>query len=211
MDHAAQGVADTDGRPEMTTVLPVPYVAAHAEESIATNLTFVRDVWSQSGMRLSYTDPRASDWDMSVLWARQLTHRRGKVQFDEMHTLRQRECMLGRLCQVCRGPASDPGTGRLTWVFHAEPPAVSGRLSKPPICRDCLPEAIAACPKLSREAHVYSSGDYDVWGVKGLVVSPSDREAKRQDVPLRDLCVLEFTLARALVVYVQDMRREPAP
>ncbi|MFD1538203.1 hypothetical protein [Nonomuraea guangzhouensis] len=188
-----------------------PYVTAFSGESVAVNLTFIRDTWSLSGWRLSYTDPVASDWDMGVLWARQKTLRRGSVRYDEMHTLRQRECMLGRLCQVCRGPAPDSGTGRLAWVFHAEPPAPSGRLSKPPICLGCLPEAINACPHLRREAHVYTSGDYYVWGVKGVIVSPLGCETVLRDIPHDDLHALESTLARALVVHVSDLRREPAP
>lgn len=191
--------------------LPVPYVAAHAEEGIATNLTFVRDVWAISGLRLSYTDPTPSDWDRDVLWARQKTLRRGTVRYDEMHTGRQRECMLGALCQVCRAPALDPGTRRLTWVFHAELPAISGHLSKPPICKGCLPETIAACPYLRRESHVYTSDDYSVWGVKGLVLSPLGDVPVMRDVRRDDLEILEWTLARALVAYVPYFRREPAP
>ncbi|MEV6159771.1 hypothetical protein AB0L53_56490 [Nonomuraea sp. NPDC052129] len=185
----------------------VPYVTAYSEETVALNLTFIRDTWSLSGVRLSYTDPTSSDWDMGVMWARQKTLRRGKVLYDELHTLRQKECMLSRLCQVCQGPASDPDTGLLTWVFHVEPPAASGRLSKPPICRGCLPEAITVCPYLRREAHVYGSGDYCVWGVKGLVVSPG-RQPVLRDVPRDDLHTLAFTFARALVVHVSELRRE---
>jgi hypothetical protein len=193
------------------TAIRAPYVVAYSEETVALNLAVIHDVWALSGRRLSYTDPVASDWGMGVLWARQQTHHRGRPQYDELHTLRQRECMLGRLCQVCQGPALNPTSGRLTWVFHAEPPATSGRLSKPPVCQGCLPETIDVCPRLRQEAHIYSSGDYDVWGVKGLVVSLSGRRAMQRDVSLDDLYALEFTLARALVVYVQDMRREPAP
>lgn len=186
----------------------VPYVTAYSEESVALNLALVRDTWSVSGWRLTYTDPANGDRDMGVLWARQKTCRRGKVLYDELHTPRQKECMLGRLCQVCQGPALDPDTGRLAWVFHAEPPAASGRLSKPPICRDCLPEAVTACPYLRREAHVYTSGDYHLWGVKGLVLSPFGREPAWRDVPKNDLHTLEWTLARALLAYVWDFRRE---
>ena len=189
----------------------VPYVTAYSEESVALNLVLVRDTWSVSGWRLTYTDPADGDRDMGVLWARQKTLRRGRVMHDEMHTLRQRECMLGRLCQVCQGPALNPDTGRLAWVFHVEPTANSGRLSKPPICPGCLPEAINVCPKLRREAHVYSSGDYVVWGVKGLCVSPSGREPVWRDVPRNDLHTLGYTLARALVVHVSGLRREAPP
>ncbi|MEU4224240.1 hypothetical protein AB0F17_08100 [Nonomuraea sp. NPDC026600] len=190
------------------TVLPVPYVTAYEEESVALNLTFIGDTWALNGLRLSYTDPTDSDRDRDVLWARQKTCRAGRVLYDEMHTVRQKECMLGRLCQVCQRPALDPRTERFTWVFHVEPPAMSGRLSKPPICRDCLPEAITVCPYLRREAHVYSSAGYGVWGVKGLVLSPFGREPVWRDVPRDDLHTLEFTLARALVGYVSELRRE---
>ncbi|WP_433509237.1 hypothetical protein ACQP2T_35380 [Nonomuraea sp. CA-143628] len=68
--------------------------------------------------------------------------------------------------------------------------------------------ARAACPCLQREAHVYTSADYLPWGVKGLVFSASGRPTL-QDVPLTDLCTLEFTLARALIVHVSNLR--PAP
>jgi hypothetical protein len=191
------------------TTMRVPYVVAYSEETVALNFAVIHDVWALTGRRLSYTDPAAGDWDLSVLWARQQSHRRGRVLYDEMHTLRQKECMQHRLCQVCAGPALNPGTGRLTWMFHKEVHAASGRLSKPPTCPRCAPEARAACPRLQREAHVYTSPDYELWGVKGLVVSSGG--PTRQDVPFTDLVRLEYTLARALVVHVSDLRREPAP
>ncbi|WP_433520051.1 hypothetical protein ACQP2T_63665 (plasmid) [Nonomuraea sp. CA-143628] len=192
------------------TTVEAPYVVAYSEETVSLNLAVVRDVWALAGRRLAYSDPRASDWDLGVLWARQETHRGGMVRYDEMHTLRQKECMLGRLCQVCREPAMDARTGSLTWVFHAEPPAATGRLSKPPVCLGCLPGAIAACPQLRREAHVYTSADYDVWGVKGILFSPREGPV-RKDVPLTDIYALEWTLARALVVHVRDLQPAPHP
>lgn len=191
------------------TVLPVPYVAAYSSETVALNLAVIHDVWALSQRRLSYTDPAASDWAMGVLWARQKTHRHGKPQYDELHTLRQRECMLHRLCQVCAGPAVNPATGLLTWVFHKEVHSAAGRLSKPPTCPQCIPEVRAACPRLQQEAHVYTSPNYEPWGVKGIVVSAGG--STRQDVPLTDLVTLEYTLARALTVYVSGLRPERAP
>ncbi|MEU7837877.1 hypothetical protein [Nonomuraea sp. NPDC049129] len=190
-----------------TTALRVPYVIAYSEETVSLNLAVIHDVWALSGRRLSYADPAASDWVMGVLWARQKCARRGEVNYKEMHTIRQRECMLHRLCQVCEDPAMDPGTGRLSWVFHEELPATSGRLSKPPTCLRCIPEARTACPYLQREAHVYTSPDYEPWGVKGLVFSASGRPAF-QDVPLIDLSTLEFTFARALIVHVSNLLPE---
>ena len=192
------------------TTAAVPYVIAYIGEGVALNLASLADVWALRGRRLSYTDPAASDWSMGVLWARQKWQQQGDANYREMHTLRQRECMLDRLCQVCRGPAMNPGTGRLSWVFHEEVRAASGRLSKPPTCMGCIPEARVACPHLQREAHVYTSADYQPWGVKGIVFSPGE-EPVRKDVSLADFYALEWTLARALVVHVQDLHLEPAP
>ncbi|MEU7741957.1 hypothetical protein [Nonomuraea sp. NPDC049158] len=183
-----------------TTTVRAPYVVAYEVETVALDLAVIHDVWALNGRRLSYIDPVASDWSMGVLWARQKCDRRGKVNYKEMHTLRQRTCMLHRLCQVCEGPALDPSTGRLSWVFHEELPATSGRLSKPPTCLRCIPEALAACPHLQLDAHVYTSPDYEPWGVKGVVFSTSGRPAF-QDIPLTDLPTLELTLARALIVH----------
>ncbi|MEU7828340.1 MULTISPECIES: hypothetical protein [unclassified Nonomuraea] len=193
------------------TAIPAPpYVVAYEVETVALNLAVIHDVWALSGRRLSYADPAASDWVMGVLWARQKCDRRGKVNYEEMHTLRQRECMLYRLCQVCEGPAINPGTGRLSWVFHEEVPAASGRLSKPPTCLRCIPKARITCPYLQCEAHVYTSPDYEPWGVKGTVFSASGWPTL-QDVPLTDLCTLEFTLARALIVHVSNLLPERVP
>ncbi|MEU7830370.1 hypothetical protein [Nonomuraea sp. NPDC049129] len=193
-----------------TTAVRVPYVVAYEVETVALNLATIHDVWALSGRRLSYTDPVASDWVMGVLWARQKCDRRGKVSYKEMHTLRQRKCMLHRLCQVCEGPALNPGTGRISWVFHEEQPAASGRVSKPPTCLRCIPEALASCPHLQQDARVYSSGGYEPWGVKGIVLSPGSQPT-RQDVQLNDPFTLEYTLARALIVHVRDLRPERAP
>ncbi|MEV6156043.1 hypothetical protein AB0L53_37440 [Nonomuraea sp. NPDC052129] len=195
----------------MTTVAArVPYVVAYEVETVALDLAVIHDVWALSGRRLSYADPRADDWHLSVLWARQKCDRRGKVNYKEMHTLRQRACMLHRLCQVCEGPALDPGTGRLSWVFHNKTHAASGHLSKPPTCVRCIPEALDACPHLQHQAHVYTSPDYKPWGVKGIVVPPSGPPTL-QDVSLTDRHTLEYTLARALIVHVSDLRPERSP
>ncbi|MFI7154019.1 hypothetical protein ACIBO2_54670 [Nonomuraea sp. NPDC050022] len=192
-----------------STALRVPHVVAYSEETVSLALTVLVDAWALSGRRLSYIDPAASDWGLGVLWARQQSHRLGRPQYDELHTLRQRECMLHRLCQVCAKPALDPDTGRLSWVFHETVHAASGHLSKPPTCLRCIPGARAACPRLRQEAHVYTSPDYKPWGVKGIVFSSGC--PARQDVPLTDHATLEFTLARALIVHVSDLRPESAP
>ncbi|WP_433513144.1 hypothetical protein ACQP2T_57545 [Nonomuraea sp. CA-143628] len=45
--------------------------------------------------------------------------------------------------------------------------------------------------------------------MKGIVFSSGG--PARQDVPLTDHATLEFTLARALIVHVSDLRPERAP
>lgn len=198
----------------MTTTLRAPYITPCSEETIDFNLVIAADSGATDGRRLSYPDPADDDWLMGVLWARQENHRRGDPLFHQVHIRRQRECMLGQLCQVCRKTAWDPATGRLWWVFPREVPAADMLLTKPPACVACVSKAVEACPLLRREAYVYTSGGYEPYGVLGDVFSLDGEQVRierGQDVPLDAFRTLEYTLARALTVHVRDMRREPLP
>lgn len=197
-----------------STAVQAPYITPYSEESINYDLALARHAGATDGWRLSYPDPAADDWLLGALWARHENHRRGHPLFDQIHIRRQRECMLGQLCQVCQQTAWDPTSGRLWWVFPREVPAADMYLTKPPACVGCVGKAISACPLLRREAYVYTSGDYEPYGVLGDVFSLSGgqvRIERGQDIPLDAFHTLEYTLARALTVHVQDMRREPAP
>jgi hypothetical protein len=183
-----------------------PYITPYSEESIDFDLVLARHDGAADRRRLSYPEPADDDWLLGVLWARQEDHRRGDPLFNQVHIRRQRECMLGQLCQVCKRTAWDPAAGRLWWVFPREVPAADMYLTKPPACVGCVGTAISACPLLR--------GDYEPYGVLGDVFSLSGgqvRIERGQDVPLDAFRTLEYTLARALTVHVQDMRREPAP
>lgn len=199
----------------MTPTLQAPYITPHAEERIDFNLVIAAHAGATDGRRLSYPEPNDDDWLLGVLWARQESHWRGDPLFNQVHIRRQRECMLGQLCQVCRQTAWDAATGRLWWVFPREVPAADMYLTKPPACVECVGKAIGACPLLRREAYVYTSGDYEPYGVLGDLFSLSESGEvgvrRNQDIPLDAFHLLEYTLARALTVHVQDMHREPAP
>ncbi|MEU7861225.1 hypothetical protein [Nonomuraea sp. NPDC049141] len=195
------------------TVLPVPYIAPRSAERIDLGVVLARYGGATDGRRLSYPDPADDDWLLGVLWARQEGHRRGAPLWDQVHTLRQRECMLNELCQVCRETAREPSSGRLWWVFPRAVPVASMYVTKPATCVRCIPKAIRSCPRLRIEAHVYTSGgDYEPYGVLGDVVTLDPDGAPRlttaQDVPLDAFHRLEYTLARALTVHVLDLRRE---
>jgi hypothetical protein len=193
-------------------------VASYSEEAVDLNLAFAPHPQAISGMRLTYPRPTDNDWQFGVLWARQDTHRRGQPQFDQMNTPRQVECMLGGLCQVCREPAAC--AGRLWWLFPHPAHSGSPRVSKPPTCRACIPAAINACPRLRNESYVYTSGPYNAYGVLGHLLAPTKigpQMCARHDgrtaweLPFGPSRAIEWTLARALIVQVQDLRREETP
>lgn len=197
---------------------PCPYVASYSEETVDLDVSFAPHPQAISGMRLTYPRPAGGDRRFGVLWARQDIHRRGRPEFDRMNTPRQVECMLGGLCQVCREPAAH--AGRLWWLFPHPARSGSPRVSKPPTCRACIPAAIDACPTLRRESYVYTSGLYSLYGVLGHLLAPTEIGPQMcahhngrtvWELPFGPSRAIEWTLARALIVQVQDLRAETAP
>src|SRR5690349_3170732 len=98
------------------TQLRKPYVTPYEEENLDLPLTFK---WADGVFQLSYRDALPQEWMFGALWARCGTARAGKIQWHLVHTLRQRRCMLKRLCRVCGEPATDPDTGRISWIMPA--------------------------------------------------------------------------------------------
>ncbi|MFF4421529.1 hypothetical protein ACFY04_12205 [Streptomyces sp. NPDC001549] len=79
---------------------------------------------------------------------------RGRVLYDCMHPLRQRECMNRLLCQVCAKPAeTSTGTMFLEWQRPGEGPKDPTRITTdmPPVCSPCLPLSLRHCPFLPDE------------------------------------------------------------
>lgn len=195
--------------------LVVPYITAHSEERVSLNLGFTRDAETTDGRRLSYLDePVPEDWDFGALWARQENHRRGDPEFDQVHTGRQRECLLDLLCQVCAGSAVDADTGRAWWVLPVAARTASPQGSKAPTCRGCIPAAVRHCPTLRRQAFIYSSAEVVPSAVLGYVFALRAGRTicieRNTVISLEAFRALEYTLARALLVQIHDLRVERA-
>jgi hypothetical protein len=78
--------------------------------------------------------------------------------FDCMDPLRQRECMTGLLCQVCKRPAkTSAGTVFVEWQRPGEQgPKPLDRITTdtPPVCGACLPVSLRRCSFLRDEQSV---------------------------------------------------------
>ncbi|MEU8038109.1 hypothetical protein [Streptosporangium sp. NPDC049078] len=198
-----------------TALREKPYLTPYAEESLDLPLAFE---WGDGVPRLTYRDALPQEWMFGALWARCGTAREGKILWNMVHTLRQRRCMLKRLCRMCGRTATDPDTGRVCWVL---PSALAGDLrspwptAHPPTCEAHVGEALAYCPYLRREAPVICTvGDYSPIGVLANLYGEDDSgrvvETHHQiAVGLDESHLLPRALATQLIVQVSDL--QPAP
>ena len=184
----------------------VPYVTAYSDEEFDTGFD-IDLAQGSAGPRLRYPNPRHEDWMFDVLWPRQAPHLDGHPIFQQMHPLRQRECMLERRCQVCRQSALSP-LGRLSWLLPGQVTSGLVCVSKPPVCVPCISDARNRCPHL-HDAQTYTSSDYVPRGVVGLVLLSADPDF--HEVSFADTSVLAVTLAMALIVRVPDLLPVPLP
>lgn len=155
----------------------VPHVARWSDEE-----TPLWSALAAAGGRLVYRDEAPGDRDArGVLWGR-VGHApgQGRPHYSEMHPARQRAAMLGRLCQVCAGPASRTRAG---WLFlaHQEddtPPGwPDGFLSvQPPLCLPCAGQAVRECPSLAGRALALRVRKPVPFGVYGNVYLPGPAE-----------------------------------
>ncbi|WP_158708864.1 hypothetical protein [Streptomyces sp. NRRL S-920] len=137
---------------------PVPYVAAYSNEFGPRESDLCLEVPRNGVPHIAYLHPRPDDRDAhGNLWARMTRPpegERGRVLFDCMDPLRQRECMEGLLCQVCTEPAATSvGTVFVEWQRPGEQPKRLDRITTdaPPVCRRCLPLSFLECPFLRHE------------------------------------------------------------
>ncbi|MER5646589.1 hypothetical protein [Streptosporangium sp. NPDC002524] len=198
-----------------TTLHGKPYVTPYAEESLDLPLAFE---WAAEGPRLTYRDALPQEWMFGVLWARCGTAQEGKILWHMVHTLRQRRCMLKRLCRVCGKPATDPDTGRVCWILPsalADDFRSSWPTAHPPTCKAHVGEALTACPYLRREAPVVCTvGDYFPVGVLANLYGEDDGgrvvETRHQiAIGLDEFHLLPRALATQLIVQISDL--QPAP
>ncbi|WP_433253195.1 hypothetical protein ACQPYK_09385 [Streptosporangium sp. CA-135522] len=198
------------------TALHKPYVTPYAEETLDLPLAFE---WAAGEPRLTYRDALPQDWMFGALWVRCGTARDGKILWPMVHTLRQRRCMLKRLCRVCGQSATDPGTGRIWWVMPSALPgdAATWPTVNPPTCKAHLVEALTTCPYLRRGAPaVYTVGDYSPIGVLADLYGEDDDgrvvETRHQiAIGLDEFHLLHRALATQLIVSLHDIQRAPNP
>ncbi|WP_433891927.1 hypothetical protein [Streptomyces sp. CA-111067] len=191
--------------------LPVPFAAAWSGEEPDISALIARPF----GAGLAYSDERPEDRDeQGVLWARlSIAPGSGRPIFEAMHSVRQREAMLHRLCQVCGKPAERTEQGWLflsqyTRLTHAMGDSANqGFTSKPPICPPCARLAVELCPHLT-DPVVIRSANPRVWGVSGgfyvpnryskLVPFPSDDNLSYHQDPVAE----RWFLASQLIVHL---------
>lgn len=199
------------------TTVRAPYITPYSEERICFDVALTPDADAANGRKLTYVNPAPDDWMLGVLWARQEGHRRGRPLLRDVHTTRQRECMLGRLCQVCHGSALHDG--RVWWLLPQGITAPTATLSKSPTCPACIPMALASCRAMAG-ACAYSSADYEpsavlghvfIRSAGGLQMAEGVRPGFIHEIPLDATRFVARTLARALMVHTWDLRREETP
>lgn len=136
----------------------MPYVVAYSNELGPRESDLCLEVPRNGVPHIAYQHPRPNDRDAhGNLWARMTRPpegERGRVIFDSMDPLRQRECMEGLLCQVCAKPAeTSAGALFIEWQRPGEQPKPLSRIATdaPPVCRTCLPLSLRHCPFLPSE------------------------------------------------------------
>ncbi|WP_433366884.1 hypothetical protein [Streptosporangium sp. CA-115845] len=194
------------------TRLRKPYITPYAEETLDLPLTFE---WADGVHRLTYRDALLGERMFGALWARCGTAQEGRILWPMVHTLRQRRCMLNRLCRVCGEPATDPDTGRITWIMpFAAPGALRSTMStaNPPICKAHLGEALATCPHLRVGAPVVCTvSDYFPIGVLANLYGEAGHGRVVETHHQRHIGLDEFNrlhraLATQLIVQVHDLQ-----
>jgi hypothetical protein len=199
------------------TRLRKPYITPYAEENLDLPLAFE---WAAGSRQLTYRDALPQEWMFGALWARCGTAREGKIQWHQVHTLRQRRCMLKRLCRVCGEPATDPDTGRVSWITPSVPAGGLRSImptAHPPTCKAHIGEALTTCPHLRREAPVVCTvGDYSPIAVLANLYGEDDGgrvvETFHQiPIGLDEFHLLNRALATQLIVRIDDMRPELSP
>lgn len=126
------------------------------------------------GAGIAYADETLGDRDRNgVLWARTSSSPgRGRPEFGDVNSLRQRRAMRKLLCQVCAGPATQDDGGVL-WVLkdhRGDWPGWPGRMgvTEPPICLPCLRYSTRACPALRRGHVTVHARRFEIAGVHGM-------------------------------------------
>jgi hypothetical protein len=151
----------------------VPYITTWSGEQESSAL-----VVGRGRLGIGFADERADDRDEhGVLWTR-LPSRPGDglPEFRGVHPARQREAMLGLLCQICAQPADHDEQGVL-WLLTDDRedwpnwPEDLGN-TFPPLCLPCARLSVRLCPPLRKGYVAVRAQRFPVRGVYGMVYVP---------------------------------------
>ncbi len=127
--------------------------------------------------RVSYPDEQPGDRDAAgALWTRMTSVEQPTIaEMGQVHSHRQRDCMLTPRCQVCGDmlpPDAVPWVVPLTEVEHTGPGEDQFLTATPPTCLSCAAVARRLCPLLrSAGSRLYTVRSYRPWGVIGTDAS----------------------------------------
>ena len=153
----------------------VPWVSRWSGERDDDELRIAKNL-TTGALTLFYEDTADPDHDENrdergVLWARDRQDRSGWPEFGQVNALRQRACMLERLCQVCGQPITESPIRWLMGPQHLY--TVQGRYvtMSPPTCERCAELSKELCPHLSTKgSRLLLVQRYEIWGVYGEAV-----------------------------------------
>lgn len=155
--------------------LVIPYLTARSGERVVPQTSVIV---RPDGQGIGYRHERPGERDQhNVLWMRcSPPDRDAKPRFKVVHPLRQREVMLGLLCQVCGGQPSSTRKGML--FFQKQDPDAdpmwwpnSEFSLHPPICLTCAHAALSRC-RFVAHAQAVRVRKPRIWGVWGTGYRP---------------------------------------
>lgn len=156
---------------------PVPWVTRWSEEVHPQRHEISIERREDGGLRARYPDRNLENRDkFGVLWQKEgIAPGKGEPLWKEVHTYRQRTCMLKSKCQVCGNEITDKPIhwlmplDTLQWLsdeVHTEATPVT---TSAPTCAACVPLALDVCPNLKVAGwQLYHVLDWGVWGVRGM-------------------------------------------
>jgi hypothetical protein len=126
---------------------PVPWIARWTSEVRSPGPEVRLEVTDKT--RISYAHEREDDRIEGVLWLREGSSQGvGEPLFKEVHSHRQRQCIVDGLCQVC-GQSINGSV--IPWILprHLSEKKPSGIVTEQaPICEACISVATKYCPYL---------------------------------------------------------------
>jgi len=185
---------------------PVPYIVRWSGERKGPMPVVMRP----GGRGIRYADERTYDRDArGVLWSRMPSQPgRGKPEFGQVHSLRQRLTMAGLRCQICGGPADRNDAGVL-WILDAHVDELRPGLKDtrhPPLCRPCAHRSVVACPHLRKRFTVVRVRAFAPLGVEGVLYGLGPRgpeEVEAVSVAFDDVR-LPYVRAHQLIMWLRD-------